>query len=232
MISIRQVCDPGDPAIAAFAGLQREVYFESEQLLPGELIPQLLGGGRARRNMLLVAEEDGALLGGTFFHYLGEGQGGFSSFLGVRAAARGRGVARALHEARFAALDAVTGRPVPGVFIDVAAPERVEPAAIAAERRFGFEPAHRRRVFQSLGFRRVDVRYEQPVGGPGGGPITVLDLLFCPRDLTAREVPTALVLATMAAYWRPWLGERRSARAVAELAARAGGPTLALRDAV
>ena len=231
MISIRQVREPGDAAIASFAALQREVYFDSDLLLPGELIPRLLGGDGGRHNLLLVAEEDGVVVAGTFFHYLAAPNCGFSSFLGVRAVARGRGVARRLHEARFAALDAAAGREVAGVFIDVTAPERVAPEAVEAERRFGFDPLHRRRVFQSLGFRRVDVRYEQPVGGPGGGPLTVLDLLFCPRDPATLAIPTALVLETMRAYWSPWLGERRTGRALAELAARAAGPTLALHDA-
>ena len=76
--------------------------------------------------------------------------------------------------------------------------------------------------FQALGFRQVDLRYEQPVGGPNGGPVTILDLLFCPHD-PVDTVPTALVVATMQAYWTPWFGATGAKRAARELEARAHG---------
>lgn len=229
VLRVRQVQSGTDPAIAAFGRLQREVYFDAQQLIPGEFIPRLLEArGGPRRNFLLVAEEDGAVLGGALFHYLAEAHSGFSSFMGVSGGARGRGIARKLHEARFDVLDAAASRPVPGVFIDVVAPERVAPKHLDAERRFGYEPSHRRKVFQALGFRKVDIRYEQPVGGPGGGPLTTMDLLFCPRAPQTEQIPTRLVLETMRAYWKPWLGAERAEREVAKLRARAGGETLVL----
>jgi hypothetical protein len=79
-------------------------------------------------------------------------------------------------------------------------------------------------VFEHLGFGQVDIRYEQPLGGPGGGPVTILDLLFCPRDATD-SIPTALVVATMRAYWGGWLGDARAAGYATELEARASGAT-------
>jgi hypothetical protein len=52
--------------------------------------------------------------------------------------------------------------------------------------------------------------------------------LFCPHE-PASTVPTALVVATMRAYWSPWLGDARSARYARELEARAhGAPELVL----
>jgi hypothetical protein len=93
--------------------------------------------------------------------------------MGILPVCRGHGLSRRLHEARFALLDAVARSPVPGIFIDVVAPERVSEAKLDAERRFGFEPNQRRKVFQSLGFRKVDVAYRQPVG-PNGGPLETL----------------------------------------------------------
>jgi GNAT superfamily N-acetyltransferase len=221
---IREVTDPDDPALLALGQLQRAVYFEPDALIPGEALGGLISQHSiARANFVLVAERDGELVGGTVFHYLGSAGSGFSSFMGVARAARGLGLARQLHEARFAALDRAAGGTVNGVFIDVVNPTRLTPDDLERERSVGSDPFVRRRVFGRLGFRQVDVRYEQPVGGPNGGPVTNLDLLYCPRT-PAETVPTALVLATMRAYWSPWL-RANAERHVAELERRAGGRT-------
>jgi hypothetical protein len=123
----------------------------------------------------------------------------------------------------------------------------------------------------------VDIRYEQPVGGPNGGPVTILDLLFCPHssgdtessvvseaqlpsaeevagsllstldtpsavanastaerfdsslereaELPRERVATRLVVATMRAYWSPWLGDARARQHARELESRAHGAT-------
>jgi len=49
--------------------------------------------------------------------------------------------------------------------------------------------------------------------------VTILDLLYCPRQ-TAAFVATDLVVETMQAYWSPWLGVQRAARHARELRAR------------
>ena len=82
-------------------------------------------------------------------------------------------------------------------------------------------------VFSSLGFKRVDVRYEQPVGGADGGPVTNMDLLLCPRE-SIDTVPTALIVAAMLEFWTPWLGRKTAQAAAKSLEARAGGGVLAL----
>lgn len=228
MLQIRQVTSPLDPAIGKFGQLQRRVYFEPEMLIPPGVIRAMIGVRMAGRgNFLVLAEEDGEVLGGTLFHYLARPNTGFSSFMGVAQEARGRGIARKLHEARFALLDAAAGGRVRGVFIDVVAPERMSQEELEAERRVGSDPLQRRRVFQALGFRKVDIRYEQPVGGPGGGPVTKLDLLYCPRE-PADTVATELVLQTLLAYWSPWLGPARARREVEKLRQRAEGEVLGL----
>ncbi len=109
--------------------------------------------------------------------------------------------------------------------IDVVDPARMTPQNLEREVRVGSDPRVRRLVFDRFGFRKVDIRYEQPVGGPGGGPITVLDLLFCPRE-PIDAVPTSLVVATMSAYWTPWLGRTAARRHARELERRAGGRAL------
>ncbi len=220
--TIRRVTDPKDPVIPQFGQLQSQVYFEPDMLIPARYIALMLADPGDRVNFLLVAEEGGDLLGGTVFHYLPAAGSGFSSFMGVARAARGRGVARALHEARWAALNEAAGGQAAGVFIDVVSPERLSAHEREAEAAVGSDPLARRRTFQALGFRTVDLRYEQPVGGENGGPVTNMDLLFCPSQPT-QTVPVALVVATMRAYWTPWMGPDRAAREAGHLAERAGG---------
>jgi hypothetical protein len=221
-VVIREVTDPHDAAIAAFGRMQTAAYFAPETLIPAQYIPRLLEGETgARRNFLIVAEADGDVVGGALFHWLAAAGSGFSSFLGVAREWRAHGVARSLHEERFRILDRAAGGHAPGVFIDVVNPLRLSPAELERERGVGSDPWHRRVAFEHLGFRQVDIRYEQPVGGPNGGPVTILDLLYCPHE-PADCVATSLVVATMRAYWSPWLG-RDAERHAAELEARAHG---------
>lgn len=201
-------------------------------LIPPAVIPQILATQTPeRRNLMLVAEEEGEVVGGDLFHYFAGPNTGFSSYLAVAHELRGRGLARQMHEARFALLDQAAGeQPVAGVFIDVMAPERLTPAELAQERAVGSDPVIRRRIFQRLGFRRVDVAYEQPAEGSGGVAVTNMDLLYCPRT-PAESVPTALVVETMRAYWLAWIGRRAADRNAAELQRRCGGETVALKAA-
>jgi hypothetical protein len=192
------------------------------------MIGRMLAGPTGQRlNVLLVAERDGQVVGGAFFHAFRATRTGFSSFLGVAREARGQSVARRLHAARFEALERVLAGPVAGVFIDVVSPARMPREEIEREHAVGSDPCARRRAFQRLGFRQVDVRYEQPVGGPDGGAVTILDLLYCPRS-AADTVPTHLVTETMRAYWTPWLGSEAARRHARELERRAGSETIAL----
>jgi GNAT superfamily N-acetyltransferase len=228
---VREVTDPNDPAIESFGVMQNAAYFAPETLIPAQYVPRLLEwqAGSARRNFLIVAEAESRVIGGALFHFLADAGSGFSSFLGVAREFRRRGIARRLHETRFAILDRAASGPVPGVFIDVVNPTRLSTAELERERQVGSDPWARRGAFEHMGFRQVDIRYEQPVGGPNGGPVTVLDLLFCPHGpSTQGSVPTRLVVATMRAYWSGWLHES-AARYARQLEARAGGaPQLAL----
>jgi GNAT superfamily N-acetyltransferase len=221
-VRVRQVVDPRDPAIAAFGEMQNAAYFAPETLIPAAYIPRLLEDGTSpRRNFLIVADQDNQVVGGALFHWLAAAGSGFSSFLGVAREARRQGVARALHEERFRILDRAAEGRVSGVFIDVVNPLRIPTEDLERERRAGSDPWDRRRAFEHLGFRQVDLRYEQPVGGPNGGPVTVLDLLYCPHE-PADSVPTSLVVNTMRAYWSGWLG-RAAERHARELEGRAHG---------
>jgi GNAT superfamily N-acetyltransferase len=225
-VSVREVVDPHDAAIEGFGLMQRAAYFAPETLIPARYIPQMLDGSAqtgARRNFLVVAELDGRVVGGTLFHWLADAGSGFSSFLGVDREFRRQGIARRMHTERFRILDRAAGGQAPGVFIDVVNPNRLSAAELAREKAAGSDPWARREAFAHLGFRQVDIRYEQPVGGPNGGPVTILDLLYCPHS-PADSVPTSLVIATMQAYWSPWLG-KTAARHARELESRAHGAT-------
>jgi len=225
-VVIREVRDPDDPAIAGFGRMQRAAYYAPETLIPAQYIPTMLERDTGtRRNFLVVAEIAGRVVGGTLFHWLAEAGSGFSSFMGVDRDVRGRGIARQMHEERFRVLDHAAGGRAPGVFIDVVNPTRESADELQRERSVGSDPWVRRRIFARLGFCHVDVRYEQPVGGPHGGPLTTLDLLFCPHD-PADSVPTSLVVATMQAYWSPWLGRTEARRHARELESRAHGQKL------
>ena len=225
MVSIRAVTDPAYPAIPAFGAVQERAYFEPDMLIPAQYIAHMLARpGATRRDTLLVAEDEaGTVVGGTLFHYLPDAGTGFSSFLGVDASARGQGVARALNDAR---RETLQQQGAAGVFIDVVNPERLSAEQREAEAGVGSDPHARRAAFHALGFRTVDVRYEQPVGGENGGPVTDMDLLYQPFSGTGESVPAALVAGTMRAYWTPWLGASRAARHAQELQDRAGGREL------
>ena len=222
-VNIRRVTDPADPAIAAFGRLQNQVYFEPEMLIPARYISQLIGQPGARQNVLLLAEEGDRLLGGSFFHYLPESGTGFSSFLGVDPSARGRGVARQLHDARWQALQDVSGGQCRALFIDVVNPLRESAGQRDQEQRAGSDATQRRQSFHALGFRTVDLAYEQPVGGDdpeleGGGPVSDMDLLaYLPGQ--PATLPAALVGATMKSYWTPWLGSDLAEQAARKLEA-------------
>lgn len=225
---IRRITNPLDSVIGAFGRLQREVYFEPDNLIPPSIIRMMIATPMVgRSNFLVVAEEGKKLVGGTLFHHFPKPGTGFSSFMGIAAEFRGQGIARRLHQARFQTLDQAAGQKVQGLFIDSVAPERLSKEELEAEASAGFDPVLRRKVFVALGFRKVDVRYEQPVGGTGGGPVTNMDLLYCPREV-AEDIATETVVQTMLAYWGPWLGPVAARKHAQALRERAGSERIVL----
>lgn len=221
MLEIVRITDWNDPRIDEFGELQNRAYFDPDMLIPMWVIKQTMQNPSPHRNdVLLVAIEDGKVLGGTVFHYLPPAHAGFSSILAVDPEARGKGVAKALHLARWETLTEIAKAPPRAVFIDVVAPERLSEEEWAKEKEYGFDPRQRRKVFAGMGFKQLDIEYHQPVGGPDGGPVTNMDLLIYAPNL--HEVfPLEWVLDTMHAYWVPWLGSERAHQATDELKMRA-----------
>ncbi len=228
-LDVRRVTDPLDPAIAGFGALQSSTYFEPEMLIPAAYIGRMLSGEGTRQNALLVVEDAERVVAGTLFHFLAASNAGFSSYLAVAQDYRGRGLARRLHEARLGRLMEISDGLLAGVFIDVVNPSRLSADELQREHRIGSDPVQRLKAFSQLGFRRVDVRYEQPTGGSGGGPVTNMDLLFCPVA-PADTISTRLVVDTMRAYWTPWLGASVAEREAQALQTRAGGEEIALLE--
>lgn len=236
-VQVRRVTDPHDPALAAFGQIQEASYYAPDMLIPPEVFPHLLRRTSGdREDRILVAEtpghsgSGGEVLGGTVYSLLPGPDGGaaFNSFTGVSPAAQGQGVGRAL---ALQAMADVRAAGLAGMFADSVYGERQSAEERAAEARVGSDPLTRRRALHALGLRTVDLPYWQPVGGPDGGPLKDLDLLYHPAD-DQETVPLALVTATLRAYWRGWLGQERAAREAQALADRAGHvPTLRLLPA-
>ncbi len=222
--TLRHVTDPDDPAIAAFGRVQEASYYAPEMLIPPEVFGQLVTRrSPEREDRLLVAQTQGGdVLGGTLYALLplpGELRGaGFNSFMAVTRAARGLGVGRALHAET---LRAVREAGLAGLFADSVHPSRQSAEDRAAEAATGVDPAGRRAALHALGLRTVDIPYWQPVGGPDGGPLTDLDLLYQPAR-PSQTVPLALVTGILRAYWTGWLGQERAQAEARALAERAG----------
>ncbi|MFW8627000.1 GNAT family N-acetyltransferase [Deinococcus sp. ME38] len=222
--TLRHVTDPRDPAIPAFGRVQEASYYAPDMLIPPEVFGHLVTRrSPEREDRLLVAQTpEGEVLGGTLYALLplpgGLRGAGFNSFMAVTRAARGLGVGRALHDET---LRVIRDAGLAGMFADSVHPTRQNAEDRAAEAATGVDPAGRRAALHALGLRTVDIPYWQPVGGPDGGPLTDLDLLFQPAH-PAQTVPLALVTGVLRAYWTGWLGAERAQAEARALADRAG----------
>lgn len=218
-VTVRRVTDPKDPALAAFGRIQEASYYAPDMLIPPQYFPRLVANESERQDRLLVAEnEAGEVLGGTIYSLLPSAA--FNSFMGVAAAARGQGVGKALQQA---SLQDTRAAGLPGMFADSVHGTRQNMTEQAAEVRVGTDPVTRRKTLGALGFFTVDIPYWQPVGGENGGPLADLDLLYSPLE-PSETVSTALISATLQAYWRGWLGPERAAAEAQALLERAGNP--------
>ncbi|THF69344.1 GNAT family N-acetyltransferase [Deinococcus sp. Arct2-2] len=222
-VTVRRVLDPADPALPAFGRVQDESYYDPDTLMPPQMFPRLVSGPR---NRVLVAEdESGQVLGGTVFHLMTAA--GFTSFTGVARQAQGRGVGWALHAAK---LEEVRAAGLAGIFADSVFAGRQDAEDREAEAKAGSSATARRAALHAWGLRTVDIPYWQPVGGPNGGPLTDLDLLYQPLD-GSQTVPLDLVTQTLQAYWNGWLGQKRAAQEAQALADRAEAESLRLLPA-
>ena len=210
---VREVTDPDDPAIAGFGEMQNAAYFAPETLDPGAVHPSPAGGADRRAPQLSHRGGDGRAgrgwravsfsgRGGQWLFQLPRGGALVSPAWGCAALARGTPAGcwsellRAASPAcsstwstlRACLLQSSSASARPARTPGIAA----APSSTWASNRWTFATS-------------------SPSAARTAGPVTILDLLFCPRSPSATGTDTSLVVATMRAYWSPWLRRRRRA---------------------
>lgn len=184
----KEVADPGDPDIDRFAALLAATFADENIQLGGDRMRQFLAAspGPAHSVHLVLAKAGHAVVGGTLFSSVAETGAGFSEYMLLARSARGLGLSRRLFDLRREVLDRqarLWGLGFPGatgLFIEVESPERTPAAYAQAEAITAMDISERRRYFHHMGFRRLDVAYQQPPLAEGKAPVDYLDLLFMP----------------------------------------------------
>lgn len=213
-IALRQLVEPEDEALAQLSGLLHAVFPDPDTVLGLDRLRAFLAqprGQPGRDFCVVVAVENGLVVGGTIFSYVPATNCGFSEYLVVRKERHGQGIGRLLFDARQAALNTLAREfglaMCSGLFIEADSPERTPPQLQARERETATDAATRLEVFAHLGFLRVDLAYVQPPLGPGKHPVRYLDLLFARWDagvLDQAHVPAAWVIETLCPIWQSW----------------------------
>jgi GNAT superfamily N-acetyltransferase len=220
---LKLVTAPDEPELAALSALMNRVFPDPNSVLGLDRMQEFLAANRAdaaRRFCILVAtdtELDGAVVAGSVFSHVVASNCGFSEYLVADRSARGQGLGRRLVDARKAVLDAEAQRHghsgCRGVFIEVDSPVRTPPELAAAESETALDAWERLRLFDHLGFRRVDAPYIQPPLAPDKQAVDYLDLLFAAWDesaATGRRIPAQWMFDTLEAIWSAWTPETYS----------------------
>ena len=233
---MKEITDPADPRLPGLAALLSGTFADPNTVLGLDRIREFLQANPAdgpRRFCVLVAEHNASLVGATIFSYVVRSNCGFSEYIVVDPAHRGRRLGRRLFDARRAVLDAEALRrghhACHGVFIEVDSPTRTPPELAKAERQTALDVWQRLRIFDHLGFRRVDVPYVQPPLAADKHAIDYLDLLFAPWASEPHRIPSEWVFDTLEAIWSAW-SPRTCASHLARLRSAVPGPHVALLD--
>jgi GNAT superfamily N-acetyltransferase len=235
---LKQIELPDDPDLTDLSALMNLTFPDPNTVLGLDRMQEFLAANRpgaARRFCVLVATDrvrDGAVVGGSVFSYVPRSNCGFSEYIVVDRLSRGRGVGRSLFDARKEVLDSEARAHgfdwCRGLFIEVDNPERVPADFAAIERETALDAWERLRLFDHLGFRRVDVAYVQPTLAPDKHAIDYLDLLFAPWQAQApAAIPARWVLDTLEAIWSAWT-PATAAEHLARLRSRIPGEEVAL----
>jgi GNAT superfamily N-acetyltransferase len=212
---LKQIESPDDPDLARLSELMDVTFADPNIVLGVDRMREFLAANRpgaARRFFVLVATDpvrDGAVVGGSVFSYVARSRCGFSEYIVVDRPVRGAGLGRLLFDARKEVLDGEARREgrggCRGLFIEADNPLRLPADLAAIERETAMEALERLRLFDHLGFRRVDAPYVQPPLASDKQPIDYLDLLFAPwHSAATARIPTQWVLDTLAAIWSAW----------------------------
>ena len=184
-LSLARVTRPDDSALAALNELLDRTLADPDTLLGLARLREFVGEANPERTFcVLVARRGDTVVGGSVFSYIVASNCGFSEYIVTSAVERGRGLGRRLFDARKALLDEYAQLyrhdGCFGVFIEVDSPLRTPAAFLDAERTSALDAWERLRIFDHLGFRRVEVTYAQPPLAPGKQAVDYLDLLFAP----------------------------------------------------
>jgi hypothetical protein len=214
-LTLREITAPDDPHLAGLSRLMERVFADPNTVLGLDRLAAFLSADPqpSRRHFHVLAALDGSdhVVGGSVFSYVPRSNCGFSEYIVSDASMRGVGLGRRLFDRRKAILDADARergqQRCRGLFIEADDPERTPEAFVVAERHTALDPSERLRLFDHLGFLRVDVPYVQPPLAPGKQPIDYLDLLFAPWQPGAadqRRMPAAWIFDTLAPVWSAW----------------------------
>jgi GNAT superfamily N-acetyltransferase len=211
--SIRPVTHPTDPAILGYASLLRQTFADKNLCLPAYRMEEFLADpGPERTAHLLVLEEGGQVVGGTFFSCSAHTGAGFSEYLILAPTHRGGGYSRRLIEARQAVLDeAARGfgfERCPGLFIECESPARTPSEVAERERLTAMDLVERRRYFHHIGYRQVDVAYRQLPLCPQRVALDYLDLFFFAWNPALTDaLPADFLLGSIRPVYQGWSPE-------------------------
>jgi hypothetical protein len=228
---------PDDPRLAALADLLRRTFADPNSVLGLDRMQDFMSAdpsAAGRSFHVIVAEDSGRVIGGSVFSYVPRSNCGFSEYLVLEPAGRGRGLGRALFNRRRDILNACGLQhghaglfPCNGVFIEADNPARTPPKLLEAERESSIDPRQRLRIFSHLGFSRVEVAYIQPPLGVGKESVEYLDLLFAPMSTPpAGVVPVNWIVDTLAPIWTALSGADTAEGELARLRERIGAARL------
>jgi len=211
-VSIQLVTDASDNRLAQLSALLNATFPDPNTVLGLDRMQEFLAANRedaARRFCVLVAEDGGRVTGGAVFSYVVRSNCGFSEYIIADLAVRGRGLGRQLFDARKALLDAEAARrghvASNGLFIEVDNPERTPADFAEAERATSLDTLERLRLFDHLGFRRVNLPYVQPPLAKGKLAIDYMDLQFAPwHPASLQHIPADWVFDTVEPVWSAW----------------------------
>jgi len=213
---LKQIDNPDDPQLAEVHTLLAETLADPNTVLGLDRLREFLAvnrPGAARQFYVLVST--GAtekIVGATVFSYVVASNCGFSEYIVTSRDVRGSGVGRQLVDGRAALLDTAArehglGKTCRGIFIEVDNPDRTPADLLAQERETALDARERWRIFDHLGFRRLDLAYVQPPLGDGKTAVDYMDLMFLAWDEAAHHagrIPAAWILDTLQVIWSSW----------------------------
>jgi GNAT superfamily N-acetyltransferase len=213
---LKQIGNPDDQQLPEVHRLLAEILADPNTVLGLDRLREFLAANRPnapRRFYVLVASDPShRIVGATIFSYVVASNCGFSEYIVTSKDVRGSGIGRQLVDGRKVLLDTAArehglGKACRGVFIEVDNPDRTPAELVAQERETALDAHERWRIFDHLGFRRLDLAYVQPPLGEGKVPVDYMDLMFLAWDEAARHagrIPAAWILDTLQVIWSSW----------------------------